>query len=380
MSDALQFPPEEYEKRRRAVREEMAARGIDALLISTPENIYYLCGLDHMGYFAFQMLILPSEGTPLLVTRAMERATVQDQVHGIRHYGYSDGTKLAEIARAADPTEGVDLLNADASVFVEPNLHRQRIGRAGASIPSVDETCRALAAAGLGRAHLAIEEGGSFITPRIAQGITQGMSDALWTDGTGIVDEVRLIQSEAELQCTRRAATISDAMLQAGLAASGTGVNKREVMAAIYDAMFRRGGTYPAFVPLVRSSLSLAHEHGTWDDTWLAPSEILFLELSGCVRRYHAPMGRLVFINAAPENAERAHEICEEALLAAAGAIKPDALAGDVYEAWQSVLQRHGLGSYHRHHCGYSTGIGYPPSWSGGGAPRGLRAGFGHAP
>jgi Xaa-Pro aminopeptidase len=27
----------------------MQERGLDALLISTPENIYYLCGLDHMG-------------------------------------------------------------------------------------------------------------------------------------------------------------------------------------------------------------------------------------------------------------------------------------------------------------------------------------------
>jgi len=146
-------------------------------------------------------------------------------------------------------------------------------------------------------------------------------------------------------------------------------------MAAIYDAMFRRGGTYPGFVPLVRSSSSLTHEHGTWDDAQLGVEDILFVELSGCVRRYHAPMGRLAFIDRAPANAEEAHEVCEEALLAAADAIRPEASAGDVYEAWQSVLDRRGLSAYTRHHCGYSVGIGYPPSWSGGGVPLGLRAG-----
>ena len=50
-------------------------------------------------------------------------------------------------------------------------------------------------------------------------------------------------------------------------------------------------------------------------------------------------------------------------------------MAGDVYAAWQAVLDRHGLGAYRRHHCGYAVGIGYPPSWSGGGVPVGLRAG-----
>jgi Xaa-Pro dipeptidase len=60
-------------------------------------------------------------------------------------------------------------------------------------------------------------------------------------------------------------------------------------------------------------------------------------------------------------------------MMAAADIIRPGALAGDVYEAWQAVLDRHGLSHYSRHHCGYSIGIGYPPSWSGSGVPVGLR-------
>ena len=59
----------------------------------------------------------------------------------------------------------------------------------------------------------------------------------------------------------------------------------------------------------------------------------------------------------------------------AADAIGPGARAGDVYAAWQAVVDRAGLVGYRRHHCGYSVGIGFPPSWSGGGTPRGLRRG-----
>lgn len=376
MDDVRFFPPEEYQQRRRRVRAKMASEGIDALMISTPENIYYLCGLDHMGYFAYQMLILPSHGAPILVTRAMEQATVRDQAPDVKHYGYTDGSRpLPPVEEAeAEPADSLDILEVEGNVFIEPDVDRDRAGRSQGQMAPVEETCEALAEAGLGKAHLALEEGGSFLTPRIARGIHERMSDAVWTDGTGLVDQCRVAQSPLEIRCTRRAGVISDAMLQAGIAAAGLDINKGEVMAAIYDAMFRRGGTYPGFVPLVRSTASLVHEHGTWDDAVLGSDDILFLEMSGCVRRYHAPMGRLVFVGEAPASASRAHEICEEALMASAKAIRPGVLAGDVYEAWQSVLNRHGLSKYKRHHCGYTTGIGYPPSWSGGGVPLGLRA------
>ena len=85
------FSDAEYERRRRLVRERMVESGFDALLIASPENINYLSGLDHMGYFACQLLIFPAKGQPMLVTRAMERAVVRDQVPDLIHIGYTDG-------------------------------------------------------------------------------------------------------------------------------------------------------------------------------------------------------------------------------------------------------------------------------------------------
>lgn len=50
-------------------------------------------------------------------------------------------------------------------------------------------------------------------------------------------------------------------------------------------------------------------------------------------------------------------------------------LADDVYRVWQETIDQAGLDGYSRHHCGYAVGIGFPPSWSGSGTPRGLRKG-----
>ena len=115
------FPPEEYAKRVRNVRALMSKAGLDALLVSTPENIYYLCGLDHMGYFAYQMLILPLTGTPILVTRAMETATVRDQVPSLIHYGYADGSRPLPPPQAAHAEGRIDL-EEPFSLIVEPAI------------------------------------------------------------------------------------------------------------------------------------------------------------------------------------------------------------------------------------------------------------------
>ena len=39
------------------------------------------------------------------------------------------------------------------------------------------------------------------------------------------------------------------------------------------------------------------------------------------------------------------------------------------------MLSEAGLESYHRHHCGYLVGIGFPPSWTGGSMVTSLQPG-----
>jgi Xaa-Pro dipeptidase len=46
-----------------------------------------------------------------------------------------------------------------------------------------------------------------------------------------------------------------------------------------------------------------------------------------------------------------------------------------VYAAWSRAVSASGTPAPERHHCGYLVGIGFPPSWSGGGTVQGLRSG-----
>ncbi|ASR33919.1 hypothetical protein BAY61_01710 [Prauserella marina] len=93
----------------------------------------------------------------------------------------------------------------------------------------------------------------------------------------------------------------------------------------------------------------------------------MFIELSGCHARYHAPLSRTVFAGSAPPGAAEDKARTETAWEAARAAMRPGSVTGDVYAAWRDA-GRCGL----RHHCGYLVGIGFPPSWVGGGRVLGI--------
>lgn len=331
MSDLPFFPDEEYETRLKKARQKMAEQNLDACLISAPENIYYLAGLDHHGFFAYHMLIVPREGDMVLIARAMERITVELQVTQARFVGYDD---------SADP---------------------------------VRVTCDVLDQMGLAGARLGMEKRNLFLPASLAEGIMAGTSEAHWSDASGLIDELRLVKSPREAAYTRQAAAVSSAMMEAAINTAKAGVNERDIAAEVHRAMVLAGGEVPGFSPFIRSTARLGQEHRTWTDNILNVGDALFVELSGCVRRYHAPMGRLIFIGEAPPGTPEIAQICLDAFDRAVKTIRPGAKAGEVYRAWQAWVDEAGLAHYRRHHCGYLVGIGFPPSWVGGSQVVGLR-------
>jgi Xaa-Pro dipeptidase len=313
----------------------MRERSLTAVCLVSPENIYYLLGLNHQGYFAFTLLVLPLDGPPLLVTRAMERATVAAQAPGCVHVTYRDDE---------GPAAAVERAVRQAA---EPG---DRIG---------------------------IERGSMFLPLAVWEEARARLSEFRWTDGSGIVESIRAVKSPAEVEFIRRAADISDHAIRSGIIAARPGVTERAIASEIYREMLLAGSEHPGIPPLIRSRDILLQEHVTGPrDRVLAAGDSLFLELSGSVGRYHAPLSRMIYTDPPPSGTDRAAEIAIAGLDAVRAALRPGAVAGDVYAAWQRVIDdglRHTR--YRRHHCGYLVGIGFPPSWVGGSAVIGLRSG-----
>ncbi|MDH3537875.1 MAG: aminopeptidase P family N-terminal domain-containing protein, partial [Gammaproteobacteria bacterium] len=247
------FSESELRQRLDRVRAAMKVRGIDALVVSVPENIYYLTGLDHWGFFACHVLVVPVEGTLALACRAMERITVENQVRNAEFYGHADTEELS------------------------------------------DYVLKMLADRGLSRARLGIEKRSLFMTPRIYELIIAGAPKADWSDGSGIIDELRLVKSPLEQDYTRRAAAAADAGTLAAIDAIRDGASDYEIAAECNRAMILAGSEYPGFGPFIRPTTRLGEEHTTWRGDVFHNGDAVFLEIGGAYRKYQAPMGRLVY-------------------------------------------------------------------------------------
>lgn len=325
------FPDAEFATRIATVRERMARQDLDALCLTGPENIYYLTGLDHQGFFAFHALIVPASGALTLITREMERATAQAQLRDTRFFGFDDGTA---------PHAAVLAVLSDL---------------------------------GLANARIGIEKERLSLPPGVYEALRSALPGVDWMDASLLVDGVRLVKSELEIEYTRRAAGVSDAMMEAALTVARPGVNECTVAAEAYRAMALAGGEYPAFAPFIRPSPRMAQEHTTWRDRELQAGESLFLEMAGCLARYHAPLGRFVHLGRAPEGSDAVRRICHEAFDRLVDTLRPGMRAAEAYDIWFRHVERAGIPDYHRHHCGYVVGLAFPPSWTGGSAVVGLR-------
>lgn len=324
------FSDAEIARRLRRARAEIELRGLDAAIFASPENVFYLTGLDHWGYFAPHLLILPLDSEPVLVTRAMERVSIEKQVKAARFCGHLDSETAADMV---------------ARVLRDLKLDGRPIGL-------------------------------EYWTAGLSHGLALSLEcqvNARWSDVTGLADALRLVKSAEEQVLMRRAARISDAAGEAAIAAIVDGARESEVAAHCVAAMIRAGGHSPGFGPFIRPGNRLGEEHATWGDGKYKRGEPVFLELSGCVSRYHAPLGRLVHIGAVRDEDARIAAIVRQAFAAVVAAIRPGTKARSVYAAWQAVVDDAGLSHYRRHHCGYCVGIGQPPSWTGGNSVMGLR-------
>ncbi|MCZ6773183.1 MAG: M24 family metallopeptidase, partial [Proteobacteria bacterium] len=172
-----------------------------------------------------------------------------------------------------------------------------------------------------------------------------------------------VVKSTAEIDIMGRAARANEAGMRAGIEAVEPGVTENDVAAAVHAAMFRAGGEYPACSPFVASGPRCAIGHATWEGRRIERDETVFLEIGGCVQRYHTAMMRNVYLGEPPAEMREAEEVLQEAVPACMAAMQPGAPAGEIDALSRGVFARNSFGATQTTRSGYSIGIAYAPDW-----------------
>lgn len=319
--DDMLFPFAEYERRLNGLRERIAQRHLDAVVITDPENIMYLTDYQTTGYSFFQALVVPLDGEPFMITRALEESNVISRTWVERTRPYPDTGDAIQML--------IDALR-------EFGLSKKRIGY----------------------------ERNSYFFPAYQQDFVHtSLTEGKLLDCFGIVEQGRIRKSSFEIDIMRKASVATEAGMQAGIEACMAGATENEIGAAISSGMFRAGGEPPAVMPYVTSGPRTMIGHATWEGRIVQPGEHVFLEVGGCYRRYHTAMMRTVVLGELSDSMYRAQEKMKLALQAVHENFQPGMTVSDADNMVRNIISQNNVGARLITRSGYSIGIAFPPSW-----------------
>lgn len=325
------FSPAEYDRRLAKTRKAMAAKGIDCLFVEDPSNIGWLTGYEGWSFYVHQGALIFLDSDPIWWGRqqdtngALRTVWMRDE----RVFGYADH-------------------------FVQSTTRHPMQDLAGL-----------ISDCGHGNSRIGVELDNYYYSAKAHQTLVAGLPNATLIDATALVNWQRAVKSDEEIALMRKAARISEFVVDGVLDRVEPGLRKNEMVAQIYhDAITGVGGDwgdYAAIVPLVPSGSDAAAPHLTWNGDVFKSGECTFFELSGCYRRYHTPFTRSVFLGQPPDQLERAEAALVEGLEAGLEAARPGNRAKDIAKALAEPLERAGIERGAR--CGYPVGLSYPPDW-----------------
>ncbi|MDZ5782247.1 M24 family metallopeptidase [Marinococcus luteus] len=326
------FEKDEYLTRMNQTKMKMMEYGIEVLLVSNPSNMYYLTGYNAWSFYVHQMVIVMiDEDQPLWIGREMDAhsATVT--------------TWLDEDHIIPYPDE-----------FVQSTIKHP-----------MDFAANILTEIGQGNRKIGLEMDAFYFTAMCYERIQAGLPNAEFRNFSTLVNWVRLVKSEAEIECMYRAGRILENAMQAGFDTVDVGVRENEVAAAITNAQIlgtkEFGGDYTSIVPMIPANENTATPHLTWTDRKYNYGDFLTIEIAGAYMRYHTPMARTMAIGQAPEKMYDLSETVVEGIETTMDAIKPGMTAEEVESVWSRTIARRGY--FKESRLGYSIGLSYPPDW-----------------
>ncbi|MEM9497546.1 MAG: M24 family metallopeptidase [Pseudomonadota bacterium] len=331
MAKDLPFTRDEFDRRIALTRRDMDARGIDLLFVTDPSNQNWLTGYDGWSFYVHQGVLLTLSGCPMWWGRHM------DMLGGRRTCWMPDEHVWGYGDHYVQSTE------------------RHPMQELAARIRDM----------GFGQGVIGVEMDNYYFSAKAHEVLLRELPEATFVDATALVNWQRLIKSEEELAFMKKAARISEKIIETAIERAAPGLPKNRLVADIYHAgltgVDEAWGDYPAIVPLTPSGLDATAAHLTWNGAPMRSGEATFFELSGCYRRYHAPLCRTVFLGTPPPDMRAAEAAQMEGIEAGLHAARAGNRTCDIANAFYSVLARHGISREGR--CGYPVGLSYPPDW-----------------
>ena len=328
----MSFTKQEYKQRLQKVKKSMQDNSIELLISHDTANMYYLTGYDAWSFYYAQCVLVHIDlDEPICFVRAQDAGGAY-----IKTY----------------------LKKENIIVYDENYIHKW-------PKHPYDYLVEIIKKKKWDNLSIGLEMDTHYFTAFCYEKIRQGLPNAKIKDSNRLVNWVRLIKSDAEINYMKSAALITENAMHTAMKVIDRGVRQCDAVGEIQKSLFNGtkeiGGEYASITTLLPTGPGTAASHLTATQEKFKNGESTIVEISGCVKRYHSPLARTVQLGKPEPKKVNAMNATIEALNAGIDVVRPGNTADHVAQEFWKVLDKYNIKKESR--TGYSIGIGYPPDW-----------------
>ena len=290
-------------KRLIAVQKKLLSWHLDALLITTPENIRYLS-----GFTGSSGVIIVTPAQAFFFTDSRYAAQSKDEVSGFKVRIYKKQIN-------------------DIGYFID-QLKCRRIGFE--------------------------EEGLNYATYRRLKGLLKGKRLVPVLED---IDRIRGRKDSDELNNMEKAASIASIGFDAAMNCIYPGAVERDVALDIELAMKKSGAEAVSFDIIVASGARAALPHGKASDKKIRKSELVIVDLGARYKGYHSDETCTFIVGRASREQKKVYQIVKDAHDSAIEAVRPGIKASYIDSVVRDFIRKAGYGKYFGHGTGHGIGL-----------------------
>lgn len=285
------------------LKRKMREKGLETLLITSPQNWRYLT-----GFSGSEGILLISEKGVLL------------------------GVDFRYYEQALSETEGLEVVRIEGSPL---ETFRKRLSSLEVS-------------------HLGFES--SHLSFRYYKKLKKTLKLKL-IPTENIVEEMRVVKDEEEIKKIKRAIKISEIAWEKVLKTIKAGMKERDVAAELDYCIKREGGEGVSFPTIVLSGRRSSLPHGHPGDKILKKGEVLLLDFGAIYQGYRCDLTRTVVLGRMTKRQREIYRLVFQAQKEAINRIKPGVKPSTIDRIARIVISKAGWSGSFGHGTGHGIGL-----------------------
>lgn len=198
---------------------------------------------------------------------------------------------------------------------------------------------------------------GDFVTFFEYENLKKSLKDVELVPVSNMVEEIRMIKDEVEVENIRKAASIADGAFEHVLNIIAPGKTEKEIALELEYFMRLKGASGTSFATIVASGKRSALPHGLATDKVLEKGDLVTMDFGCIYNHYCSDMTRTIVIGNPSPKQKEIYNIVLEAQNLALDDIKAGKATKDIDALSRGYIEQKGYGEYFGHGLGHSVGL-----------------------